>query len=80
MIYVVTEPRDDFYDTCKRYWGTAGYLSAVVCTLVVVGSSMIAYFLIMAQVLYPILLALLKWIGGLDLPVATEAMTFNVFS
>ena len=80
LIYIITEPRDDFYDTIKRYWGKGGYYMAMICTLIIILSSMIAYFLILCQMLYPIILALMKWIFKLELPVAIEAMTFNCFS
>lgn len=47
LIHIITEPRDDFYDTMKRYWGKGGYYMASIGTLIIILSSMIAYFLIM---------------------------------
>jgi len=80
LIHRITAPGDDFYDTVRKYWGNKGYYIAISCTLVIIQTACTAYYLVMCQMLYPIILALLKWIGGLDLPVETEAMTFHSFS
>jgi len=65
LILMLTGPHDDFYDTTRKYWGTPGYLAMLLGTLAMVLTACTSYFMIMAQVLYPNILALLKWIFGL---------------
>ena len=82
LILRITGPGDDFYDTMRKYWGTSGYYIAVIGTLVIIETACTAYFLIMAQMLYPNILALLKWLGDLfnqplELPLIIEAAHFG---
>ena len=35
IILRVTEPKDEFYDTVKKYWGSKGYYLCVVMTLII---------------------------------------------
>ena len=85
LVLRITGPGDDFYDTMRKYWGTAGYYIAVIGTLCIIETACTAYFLIMAQMTYPNILALLKWIGDLfgtplELPLLTGAARFDQFS
>ena len=80
LIYRLTGPGEDFYDTVKKYWGDAGYYLMSICTLIIIETACTAYFLIMSQTLYPIILSLLRWIFKLHLPQITEAASFGAFS
>lgn len=73
LILRLTGPKDDFYDTMKRYWGMPGYYVSMGGTLTVIMTACTAYYLIMAQMLYPNILAIIKWIGGKEMPLNTGA-------
>lgn len=67
LIYRLTGPGIDFYDTVKKYWGGPGYYLMVVGTLLVFMTAVTSYYLIMSQMLYPIILAIIKWIFDKDI-------------
>ena len=67
LILRLTGPGDDFFDTCRKYWGMPGYLTMLICTLALVLTACTSYYMIMAQVLYPNFLALLYWIFGVHI-------------
>ena len=80
LIYRLTAPGEDFYDTVRKYWGNFGYYLTIISTLIIVETGCTAYFLIMSQTLYPIILSLLRWIFKLHLPQLTGAAQFGAFS
>jgi hypothetical protein len=80
LILRLTGPGEDFYDTCRKYWGKTGYLIMLMGTLALVLVACTSYFMIMAQVLYPNILALLKWIFGVELVERSGAAEFGSFS
>ena len=66
--------------TVRKYWGNFGYYLTIISTLIIVETGCTAYFLIMSQTLYPIILSLLRWIFKLHLPQLTGAAQFGAFS
>ena len=48
LILRLTGPGEDFYDTCRKYWGTTGYLIMLLGTLALVLVACTSYFMIMA--------------------------------
>ena len=72
LVVQITEPTGDYFDSMRKYWGAFGYYLALITFLAIVLAACIAQFLIMCQMIYPNLLALLFWIGKLDLPLVTE--------
>lgn len=79
LVLRLTGPKEDFYDTMRKYWGKPGYLIAVIGTLAITMTACTAYFVIMAQMLYPNILALLNWIFKVKLPLQ-EGIIFDSFS
>lgn len=55
----INSPQNDFYDTMRIYWGPFGYYLSVIGTLALALTASTSYFIIMAQMLYPITLAIL---------------------
>jgi amino acid permease len=48
IILRLTGPKDDFYDTMRKYWGMPGYYVSMGGTLTVIMTACTAYYLIMA--------------------------------
>jgi amino acid permease len=53
---------DEYFDTLYKYWGRWAYFSGLISTLLIIIAAACAYFIIMSQMLYPIILALIEWI------------------
>jgi len=79
LVLRLVGPKEDFYDTMRKYWGKTGYFVAVIGTLMITMTACTAYFVIMAQMLYPNILALLKWIFKINLPMQ-DGVIFDSFS
>ena len=48
LVLRLVGPKEDFYDTMRKYWGRPGYLIAVIGTLAITMTACTAYFVIMA--------------------------------
>ena len=80
IIVRLVETRNEFYETMKDYWGPKGFYLSVISTMIIVQSAVTAYFVIMTQVFYQIILALLDWIFGVNLPINMGVAEFSTFS
>ena len=76
----VTEPNEEFHDTIKKYWGPKGFYISMICTFLIIESACTAYFIIMAQMSYQMVLALLDWLFGIQLPQKLGVADFSGFS
>lgn len=54
----IVAPKDDFYDTMGRYWGRFGFYLSVIGTLILAITAATSYFIVMAQMLYPLCIAI----------------------
>ena len=68
LIIRVSENHADFYDTMKAYWGMPGYYVSTLGTMAICQAACTAFFIIMTQMLYLNVLAILYWIFGTELP------------
>jgi amino acid permease len=48
IILRLTGPKDDFYDTMRKFWGKPGEYLAISGTMVIIMTACTAYYLIMA--------------------------------
>jgi hypothetical protein len=71
---------EEYFDTLYKYWGRWGYYSGLLSTLFLLVAAVCAYFIIMSQMLYPIILALIKWIFSKELTMISEHPTLDSFS
>ena len=55
-----TDP--DYSDTLQKFYGKIGLYVGILAPAILIIGAIIVYFVIMAQMLYPILLALYVWI------------------
>jgi amino acid permease len=69
----------EYFDTLFKYWGRWAYYVGILSTLLIMFAAVCSYFVILSQMLYPIILALIEWIFRHPLPLITEAR-FDVFS
>jgi hypothetical protein len=69
----------EYFDTLYKYWGKWAYYCGFISTLLIMVAAVCAYFVILSQMLYFILLALIEWIGKTRLDVVTKA-DFSTFS
>jgi len=53
----------DYSDTLKKYYGQIGYYFGILTPAIMIVGALIVYFVIMAQMLYPICLAMYAWIS-----------------
>ena len=56
----------DYCETLRKFYGTKGYYTGLIAPAILIGGAVIAYFVIMSQVLYPIVLAIYAWTSGSD--------------
>ena len=56
----------DYCETLRKFYGRKGYYTGLIAPAILIGGAIIAYFVIMSQVLYPIMLAIYAWISGSD--------------
>lgn len=52
IVLRITGPREDFYDTMYKYWGSPGYYISIFGTLSIVITACTSYFIIMTQMGY----------------------------
>lgn len=72
LIIDVTKRDADFCITLRRYFGSWGYYAGIVFPFLTLLGAIIVLFIILAQLLYPICLALYYWIfvSGDEMPKA----------
>jgi len=69
----------EYFDTLYKYWGKWAYYCGFISTLLIMVAAVCAYFVILSQMLYFILLALIEWTTKTHLEVVTKP-DFSVFS
>lgn len=69
----------EYFDTLYKYWGKWAYYLGFISTLLIMVAAVCAYFVILSQMLYFILLALIEWMGKVELEIITDA-NFKQFS
>ncbi len=69
----------EYFDTLYKYWGKWAYYLGLVSTLLIMFAAVCSYFVILSQMLYPIILALIEWIGRHKIDLVTEPR-FDTFS
>ena len=82
LIIDVTKNDSDFCITLKRYFGSWGYYAGIVFPFFTLMGAIIVLFIILSELLYPILLALYYWVfvSGDTMPVAQTEPVFFTFS
>ena len=79
-MFEVSGPEDDYYDAIGKYCGKFGYYGSLVATLLMLQGAITSQFINMTELLYPMCLALLKWIFDYQLPYNPGLQTFSSFS
>lgn len=69
----------EYFDTLYKYWGKWAYYCGFISTLLIMVAAVCAYFVILSQMLYFILLALIEWIFRTRIEAVTTA-DFSHFS
>ena len=75
---------EEYFHTLYKYWGNWAYDLGMFSTLMIIIAAVCAYFIMMSQMMYPILLSLIDWIFRTNLTIIDRAAeplpTFNYFS
>ena len=66
MLRTVGEDKE-YFDTLYKYWGKWAYYLGAIATIAIMFAAVCSYFIIMSQMMYPIITALLYWIFGVDM-------------
>ena len=69
----------EYFDTLYKYWGKWAYYLGFISTLLIMVAAVCAYFVILSQMLYFIMLAFIEWIGKEEMKPITNA-DFSHFS
>lgn len=69
----------DYSDTLRKYYGNFGFYIGLCAPALLIVGAVSVYFVIMTQLLYPILLAIYSWISGNE-PVLDMTPSFTQFS
>jgi len=69
----------EYFDTLYKYWGKWAYYLGFISTLLIMVAAVCAYFVILSQMLYFLMLALIEWIGKKEMVPITSA-DFSHFS
>ena len=81
LIVDMTGKDGDFCITLKKYFGNKGYYAGIIAPVILMFGAMTALFIILSQLLYPILLAVFYWCKNLDVyPELDLEPTFDHFS
>jgi sodium-coupled neutral amino acid transporter 9 len=72
-----TDP--DYSDTLRKYYGKCGYYTGLISPALIIVGAVSVYFVIMTELMYPVLLAIYAWISGTDPELAMDP-TFKKFS
>lgn len=70
---------NEYFDTLYKYWGKWAYYAGFLSTLLIMIAAVCAYFVILSQMLYFIMLALIEWIFKTEITPVTTAK-FDCFS
>mmetsp|Transcript_38590 Transcript_38590/g.36940 ORF Transcript_38590/g.36940 Transcript_38590/m.36940 type:complete len:117 (+) Transcript_38590:297-647(+) len=57
----------DYQTTLFKYWGKWGYYLGGLATLLICVAAVCSFFIILSEMLYPIIVALVDWISGKDI-------------
>jgi hypothetical protein len=92
LIVDATGDDPDYADTLKKYYGKYllsfliqffsgkwGYYSGLICPCILIFGAVVVYFVIMTQVIYPMLLAIYAWCSGNN-PTMINHPAFDQFS
>ncbi len=80
ILIVKTAGNDEtYYDTLYKFYGKPGWYAGLVSTTVLMLGAVCVYFVIMAELLYPLIMAIVSWSSGHDYPLVTEPR-FDEFS
>jgi len=81
LIVISTGSDSDFTVTLKRYYGQVGYYAGIVFPALLMIGTMTALFVILSELSYPILLAIIDWCSPAAYkPPIQEEPTFKTFS
>jgi amino acid permease len=64
---------NEYFDTLYKYWGKWAYYCGFISTLLIMTAAVTSYFINLSQMLYYIAIALIDWIGGVDITPVTSA-------
>lgn len=70
---------DEYFDTLYKYWGSWAYYCGAVSTWLIILTAACSYFIIMSQMLYPIILAPIDWFSTSNVYEET-GLSFTDFS
>ena len=82
LLIDATKADANFCITLKKYFGMKGYYMGIIAPALLMLGAMTALFVILSQLLYPILLALWEWIvnRGSEHPKLNVSPEFDEFS
>ena len=69
----------DYSETLRKFYGSWGYYVGLISPAILIVGAIVVYFVIMADVLYPDVLAIYAWISGSNPKFITKP-TFSNFS
>jgi hypothetical protein len=69
----------DYSDTLKKYFGTQGYYAGLIAPAFLMIGAVTVLFVILAEISYPIILAVYTWISGIQMTEQTKP-TLETFS
>jgi amino acid permease len=69
----------DYSDTLKKYFGKKGYYAGLIAPAFLMIGAVTVLFVILAQISYPIILAVYTWCSGID-KTEQQNPTFEAFS
>ena len=71
---------EEYFHTLYKYWGKWAYYLGTITTLLIIIAAVCAFFILMSQMLYPVIYSLISWIFRKDLPVINDHPRFDNFS
>lgn len=71
---------NEYFDTLYKYWGPLGKNLGLISTLLIMIAAVCAYFIIMSQMLFQIMCALIEWISGTHIDPANTDFDLSSFS
>lgn len=69
----------DFSDTVYKYYGKYGWLVTMIFTNFLMFAVVVIYYELMSQALFPIIIAIIKWISNNEISLDTS-LAFDRFS
>jgi amino acid permease len=70
----------EYCDSLYKYWGNWAYYLGNISTLLIMIAAVCSYFIMLSQMLYTIILALVDWIFKADLDIQTNPSIGDEFS